>query len=160
MKISSKGINLICEFEGYSNVAYKDIAGIYTIGYGIIKYPDGKPVLKDDKCTKEQALEWLNFEVEQKCRRFNMILKEIDLKLNQNQYDALCSFFYNVGIGKCEKGSSMGDAIHSKNTSNIANSFLIYCKYTKLGIKLTSKGLLKRRMAEKELFESIPNYFV
>lgn len=153
MNISDKGVKFICEFEGYFDTAYKDIAGIWTIGYGTIKYPNGTPVKKGDKCTHEQAERWLAFEVNEKSAYFNQVLGRLNFELNQNQYDALCSFFYNVGIGKCYEGTTMGDAIYSKDLVKIAEAFLVYCKYTKFGIKLTSKGLLRRRKAEKELFE-------
>ena len=47
----------------------------------------------------------------------------------------------------------MGDAILSKNKVMTANAFLVYNKYTRFGIKLVSKGLDRRRKAEKALFE-------
>ena len=160
MKISQAGLNLITEFEGLVLKASPDIAGIPTIGYGTIKYPDGKKVSNGDTCTQGQANIWLEFEVNEKCAYFNQVLGKINWKPSQNQYDALVSFFYNVGIGKCYQGTTMGDAIYSKRPEIMAQAFLVYCKYTKFGIKLTSKGLLRRRLAEKALFEKVPNYFV
>lgn len=163
MKISQKGLDFITEFEGFYPSAYKDQAGIWTIGIGTIKRPDGTPIKKGDTCTREQAEMWLAHEVNEKCAYFNQVLGKINLELKQCEYDALVSFFYNVGIGKCYQGTTMGDAIHSKDKKAMAEAFLIYNKYTKFGIKLVSKGLDRRRKAEKELFEGKndrTNYFI
>jgi len=157
MKISQVGLDFITEFEGFYPNAYQDQAKIWTIGIGTIKKPDGAPVKKGDVCTREQADQWLAFEVNEKCAYFNQVLGKINLQLNQNQYDALISFFYNVGIGKCYQGTTMGDALYSKEINIIAQAFLVYCKYTSkvfgVSIKKTSNGLLRRRNAEKLLFE-------
>ena len=160
MKLSQVGIEFITEFEGFYPKAYQDQAGIWTIGIGTIKRPDGTPIKKGDTCTSEQADNWLEFEVSEKCAYFNQVLGKINWQPSQSQYDALISFFYNVGIGKCYQGTTMGDAVYSKHPEIMAQAFLVYCKYTKFGIKLTSKGLLRRRLAEKALFEKVPNYFV
>jgi lysozyme len=155
MNISQKGLDFITEFEGFYPKAYKCQAGIWTIGIGTIRYPTGIKVSKNDTCTREKAETWLDHEVTEKCAYFNQVLGKINWQPTQNQYDALVSFLYNVGIGKCYPGTTMGDAIYSKHPDLIADAFVIYCKYTKWGIKLTSKGLLRRRLAEKKLFEGI-----
>lgn len=152
MKISQKGLDFITEFEGFYPNAYQDQAGIWTIGIGTIKYPNGQKVIKGDKCTREQAEMWLAHEVNEKCAYFNQVLARIQWEPTQNQYDALVSFFYNVGIGKCYQGTTMGDAVYSKDIKRMAEAFLIYNKYTWLGIKRVSKGLDRRRRAERDLF--------
>ena len=153
MRISQVGLNFITEFEGFYPSAYKCQAGIWTIGIGTIKYPNGTKVSKSDTCTREQADMWLDHEVTEKCAYFNQVLAKIQWQPTQNQYDALVSFLYNLGIGKCYQDTTMGDAIYTKRPEIMAQAFLVYCKYTKFGIKLTSKGLLRRRLAEKKLFE-------
>jgi len=44
MKLSDNGIKLIKGFEGLRLTAYRDTAGVWTIGYGSTRYHDGKPV--------------------------------------------------------------------------------------------------------------------
>ena len=153
MKVSEKGISFITEFEGFYPSAYKCQAGVWTIGIGTVQYPDGSKVKKGDVCTKQQAENWLSFELGEKCAYFNQTIERLRLVFNQDQYDALASFFYNVGIGKCKVGTTMGNAIYSKSMAKIANAFLVYNKYTWFKIKRVSKGLDRRRKAEKELFE-------
>lgn len=153
MVVSEKGLNIIKEFEGYKDKAYKCPAGVWTIGWGTTRYPNGLAVRKGDTCTPQQAHTWLAFEVGEDCARLNKIIEEISLELSQNQFDALCSFFYNLGIGKVERGTTMGNAIHSKQISAIADAFLVYNKISGLfGIKKVSKGLDRRRKLERELF--------
>lgn len=153
MKISSKGIEFIAEFEGCYLKAYKDQAGIPTIGIGTIKYPTGKAVKMGDVCSVEDAQRWLEFELSEKSAYFNKVLLELNLILKQCEFDALLSFFYNVGIGKCYQGTTMGDAIYSKNKHSMAEAFLVYNKFTWYGIKRASKGLDRRRKAERKLFQ-------
>ena len=153
MKISTKGLEFIAEFEGCYLNSYKDQAGIWTIGIGTIKYPNGKKVSRGDTCSIEEAERWLEFELGEKSAYFNKVLMELNLKLSQCEFDALLSFFYNVGIGKCYEGTTMGDAIYARSKYFISDAFLVYNKYTWLGIKRVSKGLDRRRKAEKALFE-------
>ena len=152
MKPSNNCLNLISSFEGYSEKAYKCPAGIPTIGYGTIKYPSGTPVKMIDTCTKEQAYLWLAFEISEKSAYLNQIIGITNLVLNQNEYDAIVSLIYNCGPGLLKEGRTFGDALRSKDKQKIADSFLLYCKVTTLGIKTVSKGLLRRREAERKLF--------
>lgn len=92
MKISKAGIQLIKEFEGYSPIPYKDVAGLNTIGYGhLIKKGE-----LFSRVTAEQAEELLLKDLATAEKGVNTL---IIVKLTQNQYDALVSFTYNVGVG-------------------------------------------------------------
>lgn len=57
---SSVGLNLIKEFEGKRLWAYDDGVGVWTIGFGTIKYPNGVRVKKGDVCTEKQAEDYLH----------------------------------------------------------------------------------------------------
>lgn len=54
--ISEKGFSIIREAESLELIAYLDTGGVWTIGYGTIKYPNGVRVKKGDVCTRGQAL--------------------------------------------------------------------------------------------------------
>jgi lysozyme len=57
--ISGYGYSIIRESEGFRNQAYKDTGGVWTIGYGTIKYSNGVTVKQGDTCTQGQANLWL-----------------------------------------------------------------------------------------------------
>lgn len=79
--------------------------------------------------------------------------KKIGLELNDNEFGAIVSFVYNVGIGAViEGGRSLNQALRSKNKQAIADILLIYNKGTFLGVKKVIKGLERRRKAERLLF--------
>src|ERR1700759_2718625 len=101
MNISTKGIAIIKNFEGLSLSAYRDEAGIWTIGYGSTRYHDGKKIGPGDKLANEtQADALLRNTLGQYQEAVNGHVK---VPLTQNQYDALVSFTYNVGTGGLEE---------------------------------------------------------
>ncbi len=140
MKTSQNGIDLIKKFEGFSAIPYKCMAGKLTIGYGhVIKHYENYK-----KLTTEEAEEILKKDVE-----FveNFINKNVSKKLNQNQFDALVSLVFNIGVGNFG-ASTLLKYLNSCEFEKAANEFdrWIYVK------KVKSKGLAKRRKMEKELF--------
>lgn len=155
MKISENGLAIIRLFEGLRLKAYRDTANIPTIGYGTIRYPDGKRVRMGDKCTVEQAEEWLRHEVDHFEKDVTSLLKT---PVNQNQFDALVSFAYNVGsdIDMDTIPEGLGDSTLLKlvnanpNDPGIGNEFL---KWNKSGGKVTN-GLTKRRKLEYSLYRT------
>jgi GH24 family phage-related lysozyme (muramidase) len=88
MNISKVGIELIKKFEGCVLFGYKDPVGIPTIGYG---HTGG--VVVGQRISQARADELLK----QDLKRFEKAVNDLGLKLNQNQFDALVSFAYNVG---------------------------------------------------------------
>ena len=89
-KLSENGLQLIKKFEGCKLKAYKDIGGVYTIGYG-----HTKNVKKGMTITQKQADVFLK----EDCNKFvDHINKYMDTyNFNQNQFDALVSFAFNIG---------------------------------------------------------------
>lgn len=142
--ISAKGYELIKESEGFKSVAYLDTGGVWTIGYGTIKYPNGNRVKKGDRCTQAEALEWLKND----CQWVDACLdKYVKVTVSQNQFDALASFVYNVGETAFVK-STMLKALNAGNYAGTAAQFdrWVYDNGKKI------QGLYNRRMREKELF--------
>ena len=97
--ISQEGINLIKNFEGCSLTAYQDSVGVWTIGYGItnsVKSITGATIYKGLTITQAQADEWLRLVIN---KRFGPNVDKFDYiyHWSQNEFDALCSFAYNIG---------------------------------------------------------------
>lgn len=147
MKTSEKGIALIKEFESLELSAYPDPGTggePYTIGWGTTVYPSGDEVMLGDTITKEEAEEYLM----QDLRRFEIAVDaNVQAPLNQNQFDALVSFVYNVGEANFES-STLLRRLNEKKYEAAAEQFTrwVYAGGRKL------KGLIRRRQAEKELF--------
>jgi lysozyme len=151
MTISTNGLNLIKNFEGLSLSAYRDEAGVWTIGYGSTRYHDGKPVKPGDKLASElQADALLRNTMGQYEDAVNSRVKA---SLTQNQFDALVSFTYNVGTGGLEE-STLLVKLNERNYAGAAAHFLAWDKITdpKTGQKVVSEILLQRRKEESRLF--------
>lgn len=139
---SNRALDLIKQFEGLRLKAYKDSVDIATIGYGSTRI-DGRRVRIGEKITKEKAEQLLLSDV----LRISDTLNRLNLNLNQNQFDALISFIYNVGIGNF-KISTMYKLLKEGLYEDAAKEFL---RWNKAGGKVLS-GLTKRRLAEQKLF--------
>ena len=157
--INADGLTMIKDFEGFSAKPYLDIKGIPTIGIGTTYYPiSGKKVtMKDSSITMQQALEYVNLELDEKESIIDHFLQKLKISLNDNQFSALCSFAYNCGAGPViEGGRTLGEALRSKDINKIADAFLVYDKINKkvlgINIKTQSAGLARRRIAERALF--------
>lgn len=138
MKISEAGIKLICEWEEFKPYAYVCPAGLWTIGYG---HTGGvKPTDKIDIAQGEAYLR-NDLEIVERC------LNALKLELNQNQYDALCSLIFNIGIGNFKR-STMLKYLQAKQYDKASGEFL---KWRKANGKVL-KGLEARRKDEQELF--------
>lgn len=144
MKISEKGISLIKEFEGCNLKAYKDSVGVWTIGYGITnsdKSVTGTTVKSGLKISRLTAELWLRKSLDQKYAP--KVMKYDDkYHWNQNQFDALVSFAYN--IGSIDQLTAHG----TRDIDTIARKIL---SYNKAGGRVFA-GLTRRRKAEYNLF--------
>ena len=139
MSPSDKALDLIRQFEGLRLAAYKCPAGVPTIGYGTTR-----GVKMGMTVTKDEAEKLLQADVTPFSDRINKLVK---VKLNQNQFDALVSFVYNVGSGAFAD-STMLKLINQNLLDDAANQFIRWNRAN--GEVLT--GLTRRRMAERDLF--------
>jgi len=144
--ISDDCLNLVTRFEGYFSKPYLCPAKVPTIGYGTIRYPDGRKVtLSDPPCTKQQALAWMRHELNQKARDVDAMTTDA---VNQPQFDALVSFAYNCGSSAL-KGSTLLKRVNTDiNDPTIRQAFLMWVKAN----GRTLKGLVNRRNAEADLY--------
>lgn len=133
-KISKNGITMIKQFEGCRLEAYKDTAGIRTIGYGHAYYKGDSPI------TKYRAEQLLIADL----ARFELKVIKYDkiYHWNQNEFDAMVSFAYNVGdINQLTN--------NGKRTKDVIAQKMVL--YNKSGGKYI-KGLEERRKKERDVF--------
>jgi lysozyme len=152
MTASQKGIDFIKSFEGCKLTAYKDSAGIPTVGYGTIQYPDGTPVKMGDVISSQRAKDLLAHEVALKTVGVQAAIK--GLTLTQNQVDALISFAYNCGIRALQLSTLLKKVKANPNDPTIRAEFM---KWNKARNPKTKKlepvpGLTRRRAAEADLY--------
>ncbi|MDF7667444.1 lysozyme [Orbaceae bacterium ESL0727] len=142
MNISNNGKQLIKSFESLQLSAYHCPAGILTIGYGHTgNVKLGQTISeREADCLLMQDL----YQAE------NSINKLVKVPLSQNQYDALVSFVFNVGTMAFNK-STLLCQLNNRDYVSAANEFLRWNKAN--GVVLA--GLVKRRQAEKMLFERV-----
>ncbi|WP_044034749.1 lysozyme, partial [Microcystis aeruginosa] len=148
MKVSQNCIDLIKKWEGCKLTAYKCPAGVWTIGIGTTCYPDGRRVREGDKITDQQAEGFLVNECEEKAKAVDEL---VNVDLHQNQFDALVSFAYNVGIGAF-KESTLRRKLNEKDYEGAANEFKRWNKATVNGVQVVLDGLTNRRKDEEALF--------
>lgn len=141
MKISNKGLQMIKNFEGLLLVANNKLDGVWTVGYGCTV--GVKPY---QRITEKDAEEMLIRELTKHETYVNKYVNQ--LKLNQNQFDALVSFSYNCGFGNLKNlvADKNGKATRDKNT--IAEKMLLYNKCN----GKVMRGLANRRKKEHDLF--------
>ena len=145
MTISNKGLELIKEFEGFSANAYLCPAKIPTIGYGNTFWQDGRKVRLGEQISKTKALELLEFVANKDFA--NKIFPLIKVEVNQNQFDAMTSLAYNIGVGAFSN-STLLKKVNAKDFAGAGDEFL---KWDKSGGQRLF-GLTRRRQSEKELF--------
>ena len=145
---------LVKACEGIRLSAYKDSAGILTIGIGLARhYPDGTEIQQDDTCTEEQAYFWLNYHLEKNVYPYVDKL-QAQYQFNDKIYAALCSLAYNVGTGAL-KGDNIVAALESADLDDLAKAFSEYDKITVKGQKQVCPGLVRRRKIEIKYFQSV-----
>ena len=143
--ITAKGLQLIKQFEGFSSKIYLDSAGLKTIGYGHLILPcetssfqngineaGAVTLLKKDVAIAEQAVSRL-----------------ITPPINQNQFDSLVSFTFNLGSAAFQR-STLRAKVNRSEHEQVPREFMrwVYAG----GIKIL--GLIRRRRAEAELYGS------
>ena len=146
MHVSPSGVDLICNFEGLRLKAYDDGVGVWTIGFGTTKYPNGIRVKKGDACTLDQAKAYMQNDLKSFEQTVNNTVK---VPLNQNQFDALVSLAYNIGTNAFSK-STLVKKLNANDIRGAADQFDVWVN---AGGK-RMQGLVNRRAKEKALFLS------
>ena len=140
MKISQEGLALIKKFEGCELKAYHCAAGVPTIGYG-----STHGVTMDMEITQEEADELLMDDVS---KFEEAVTRAVKVPLEQNQYDALVSWTFNLGPSNLSS-STMLRVLNEGNYEEVPAQIK---RWNKAGGKVL-QGLIRRREAEALLFE-------
>lgn len=143
MRTSQKGIELLKRFEGFMPEAYRCPAGVLTIGYG---HTSG--VREGDRVTEEEAEKLLRADLMDAEEDVGRLVR---VPLTQNQFDALVSFVYNVGMGSFFSSTLLKKINNDPNDPTIPDEFRKWVKAA--GEPLP--GLVKRRDAEARMYAGL-----
>lgn len=153
-KINHEGRELIKRFESLRLIPYICPAGIVTVGWG----HTGKDIVKGKKYTKDECEEILSKDLSYFERGVNMLLK---CSLNDNQFSALVSFCFNLGVSGLKNSTLLRRLNDNENPNIVSRAEMIKYKYVTLTdkngkkYKKELKGLLSRRLAEIALFTKV-----
>lgn len=125
--------------------AYLDSGGVPTIGIGTIQYPNGQRVKMGDVITPQQKDEYYLYEVRQKVERVNFFTRD---DINQNQFDALVDFAYNVGTVALQKSTLLKTLNSNLDDKKIITNFLAW----RFDNGKEVAGLTRRRMSDAYLY--------
>ena len=142
MKITNEGINLIKKFEGLRLEAYLCPAGVWTIGYG-----HTKGVKKGQVITQLEADNLLKEDLSSFEKGVTSLIKS---NINQNQFDSLVSFAFNLGLANLKSSTLLKKVNSNSNDRTIVDEFI---KWIYAGGK-PLEGLKRRRQAEAYLYFS------
>jgi lysozyme len=154
---SEDGIELIKHFEGCHFNPYLCPANLWTVGYGHVLYPKQNRLKLHERKTfslhKEDDRKWSEKEVDDLLRhdlqRFERGIHRLlpSVPLKQNQFDALVSFSFNLGLGTLQR-STVRSALLRGDEERAIDTLLLY---RRAGGKIL-RGLERRRAKEAELF--------
>ena len=154
MNLSDKGIRFLRQAEGVRSDVYKDSAGLPTIGVGHLLTQselssgkiiiDGEPVKYGEGLSNHHIDELLKQDVD----RFEKAIAEyVKVPLYQNQFDALVSFSFNVGVGAF-KNSTLLKVLNARDYDKVPEQLKrwVYSSRKKV------QGLVNRRNSEIALW--------
>ncbi|SEN18587.1 lysozyme [Pseudomonas sp. ok272] len=143
MRASQKGVSLIKSFEGLRLKSYQDSVGVWTIGYGTTRGIGPNMTITNAQAERMFSNDIARFEPE--------LDRLVNVLLNQNQWDALISFTYNLGAANL--GSST--LLRLLNAGDYTGAAAQFPRWNKAGGQVLA-GLNKRRAAEQQMFLEAP----
>ncbi|MDB9529195.1 lysozyme [Oscillatoria sp. CS-180] len=147
-RINDDGLTIVKRSEGLELTAYQDSVGVWTIGYGHTSAAGDPQVYAGQTITEAEAEAILRKDL----RYFeNGVRNAVKVPVNSNQFSALVSFAFNLGVGALE-GSTLLRKLNAGDYQGAADEFP---RWVKAGGQ-TLPGLVKRRRGERALFLSQP----
>jgi lysozyme len=141
MKMSKPGVQMLKSFEGLSLKAYEDVGGVWTVGFG----STGLHVIPGLEITERIADKFLYGDLRRFEEGVNILCEGV--ALTQNQFDALVSLAFNIGLGRLQ-GSTLLKKLKSGDVAGAADQFL---RWNKVDGRVV-RGLTERRKKEREWF--------
>lgn len=146
-EMSKAGIDLLKFYEGLRLKSYQDTGKVWTIGYGHTSAAGGMKVYQGLVITHEQAEQLLKDDLAR--MTYPVIKRLVKVPVSQGQFDALCSFIYNLGEGQVSK-STLLKLLNAKDYKGASTQFSRWVFDN--GVELD--GLIARRAAERKLFDA------
>lgn len=141
MNYSKSGLQLTERFEGCRLTAYQDQVGRWTCGFG---HTSG--VFAGQTCTQEQAEEWLQNDT---AWAVSVVNRDVKVSVSQGEFDALVDFVFNLGSGSFEHS----ELLQLVNQNRLSEAAAEFERWDHAGGQVVA-GLLRRRLAEKQEFQS------
>lgn len=157
--VPPQAVKIVAQFEGFVPHVYNDGVGVATIGYGTTVYPNGQPVrFGNPEIDEATAQQYLAHDLESTVHDLAASIPDWS-QMNSNQTSALVSFGYNLGAHFYgEPGfTSITTVLRDHDWNAVPQTMLLY---SDPGDPTVHPGLLRRRTAEGELFESQGTYAV
>jgi len=139
MHVSPRGRALIKQFEGFREIAYQDVVGVWTIGYGFTRGVTPGQHMTLAQAEARLITELLGYE--------QAVLNGCTLEPNQNQLDAMCSLAWNIGIA----GFLRSTVLRAHNRGDFQSASRAFGLWNKAGGREWA-GLTRRRAAEAALY--------
>jgi lysozyme len=140
MTPSNKCIEMVKHFEGFKAVAYLCPANVWTIGYGRTKNVKDGDITSMPQATRDLEEELVEFG--------DQVQRVVDVELSQNEFDALTSWTYNLGVGNLQS-STLLKKLNAGDKDSVPSEML---RWNKAAGKVLA-GLTIRRQAEADLWE-------
>jgi GH24 family phage-related lysozyme (muramidase) len=148
LRLSQRGAKLIAEFEGLRTKLYEDPSGHCTIGIGHLVHKGrcngSEPAEFKKGITPAQAYALLQRDADRMAKAVNALR----IPLNQNQFDALVSFTYNMGPGWTGWNNNLRRLLSQRRYREVPKELM---DWVHAGGKVLP-GLVRRRKAEGRLF--------
>jgi len=146
-RLKNIAVDLIKRFEGLRLNAYQDTGGVWTIGYGTTIYPNGEPVRQGDTITSAQAEMYFRHDLQTFAQGVSDLITS---NVNDNQFSALLSLAYNIGLNAFKNSTILSMVNSNPNDSGIEQQFLRWV-YVNGNVV---QGLVNRRTEEANLYFS------
>jgi lysozyme len=139
MHVSPRGRALIKQFEGFREIAYQDVVGVWTVGFGFTRGVTPGQHMTLAQAEARLITELLGYE--------QAVLSGCTLEPNQNQLDAMCSLAWNIGIA----GFLRSTVLRAHNRGDFQSASRAFGLWNKAGGREWA-GLTRRRAAEAALY--------